>query len=75
MARRTRQPSAASAIVDHFASHGAPDDDDLLTLGWHGPWRRLAQNYSGTGSQALYRQAGYRTPEAALNDYRAHRAG
>ncbi|RLK52694.1 DUF2264 domain-containing protein [Microbacterium telephonicum] len=42
---------AASAIVDHFASHGAPDDDDdLLTLGWHGPWRRLAQNYSGTGS-------------------------
>ncbi|MCT9821316.1 DUF2264 domain-containing protein [Microbacterium sp. W1N] len=42
--------AAASAIVSHFAERGAPDDDDLLTLGWFGPWRRLAQNYSGPGS-------------------------
>jgi len=41
---------AASAVVGHFVEHGAPDADGLLTLGWHGPWRSLAQNYSGTGS-------------------------
>lgn len=41
---------AAASVVAHFAEHGAPDDDDLLSLGWFGPWRRLAQNYSGTGS-------------------------
>lgn len=41
---------AASAIVRHFAEHGAPNDQGLLDLGWHGEWRRLAQNYSGTGS-------------------------
>lgn len=41
---------AAAGIVKHFASHGAPDSDGLLTLGWHHPWRRMAQRYSGTGS-------------------------
>ncbi|GAA4516002.1 DUF2264 domain-containing protein [Nonomuraea ferruginea] len=41
---------AASGIVRHFAERGAPDDDGLLTLGWHGPWRPIAQSYSGTGS-------------------------
>ncbi len=41
---------AASGIVKHFADHGAPDADGLLTLGWHHPWRRLAQRYSGPGS-------------------------
>ncbi len=41
---------AASGIVRHFAANGAPNDDGLLDLGWHGEWRRLAQNYSGTGS-------------------------
>lgn len=40
----------ALAVVDHFASHGAPNARGLLDLGWHGPWRNLAQNYSGTGS-------------------------
>lgn len=40
----------ACAIVDHFEGHGVPDADDLLTMGWHGPWRRLAQNYSGPSS-------------------------
>ncbi|MGF6822513.1 hypothetical protein M2317_001417 [Microbacterium sp. ZKA21] len=41
---------AASGIVSHFADHGVPNADGLLDLGWHGEWRRLAQNYSGTGS-------------------------
>ncbi len=41
---------AASSIVAHFAEHGAPDHDGLLTMGWHGPWRRLAQGYSGPAS-------------------------
>jgi hypothetical protein len=41
---------AAARIVGHFAEHGAPDPDGLLTLGWHGPWPRLAQSYSGPGS-------------------------
>ncbi len=41
---------AASRIVGHFVTRGAPDADGLLTMGWHGPWRRLAQSYSGPGS-------------------------
>lgn len=41
---------AASAIVRHFAVNGVPNDQGLLDLGWHGEWRRLAQNYSGPGS-------------------------
>ncbi|MFC9325530.1 DUF2264 domain-containing protein [Kitasatospora sp. NPDC057015] len=41
---------AAVGIVKHFADHGAPGEDGLLTLGWHHPWRRLAQRYSGPGS-------------------------
>ncbi|WP_460916291.1 DUF2264 domain-containing protein [Plantactinospora veratri] len=41
---------AATGIVRHFVDHGAPDDRGLLTLGWHRPWPRLAQSYSGPGS-------------------------
>jgi hypothetical protein len=41
---------AASGIVRHFADHGAPDDRDLLTLGWHHSWPALAQSYSGPSS-------------------------
>nr|WP_236571314.1 DUF2264 domain-containing protein [Microbacterium hydrocarbonoxydans] len=41
---------AACAIVRHFDRNGAPNDQGLLDLGWHDEWRRLAQNYSGTGS-------------------------
>ena len=41
---------AAARIVSHFEQHGAPDEQDLLTLGWHGEWRRLAQSYSGPAS-------------------------
>jgi hypothetical protein len=41
---------AATGVIDHFVAHGALDEHDLLTLGWHGPWPRLAQSYSGPGS-------------------------
>ncbi|MFI9815893.1 DUF2264 domain-containing protein [Saccharothrix variisporea] len=41
---------AATSVVRHFTDRGAPDDRGLLTLGWHGPWPRLAQSYSGPGS-------------------------
>lgn len=41
---------AATAIVRHFVDRGAPDERGLLTLGWHRPWPRLAQAYSGPGS-------------------------
>ncbi|MFD9066862.1 DUF2264 domain-containing protein [Kitasatospora purpeofusca] len=41
---------AAVGIVKHFADRGAPGADGLLSLGWHHPWRRLAQRYSGPGS-------------------------
>ena len=40
---------AAERIVRHFVDAGALEDD-VLTMGWHGPWRRLAQSYSGPGS-------------------------
>jgi len=41
---------AAGAIVGHFAERGVPDSDELLSLGWHGAWRGLAQSYSGPAS-------------------------
>ena len=41
---------AATTVVQHFVDHGAPDARGLLTLGWHGPWPRLAQSYSGPSS-------------------------
>lgn len=41
---------AADRVVSHFVERGAPDDRGLLTLGWHEPWPRLAQAYSGPGS-------------------------
>jgi hypothetical protein len=41
---------AASLIMDHFVRHGSPDERGLLTLGWHAPWPRLAQSYSGPSS-------------------------
>ncbi|MBO0608543.1 DUF2264 domain-containing protein [Myceligenerans salitolerans] len=41
---------AATRVVGHFADHGVPGPDGLLTLGWHHPWRSIAQRYSGTGS-------------------------
>jgi hypothetical protein len=41
---------AASLVVSHFLENGALDSHGLLTIGWHGPWRPLAQAYSGPGS-------------------------
>lgn len=41
---------AADRVLDHFVRHAAPDEHGLLTLGWHGPWPRLAQSYSGPSS-------------------------
>jgi hypothetical protein len=41
---------AAERVVAHFAERGAPDTRGLLTIGWHAPWPRLAQAYSGPGS-------------------------
>ena len=41
---------AAEKIVGHFFDHGAPDERDLLTMGWFHEWRTLAQRYSGPGS-------------------------
>lgn len=41
---------AATRIVRHFADHEVPGADGLLTLGWHHPWRPIAQRYSGPGS-------------------------
>lgn len=41
---------AASGIAKHFVGAGAPNAEGLLDLGWHGPWRPIAQSYSGPGS-------------------------
>ncbi|GLW27471.1 DUF2264 domain-containing protein [Actinoplanes regularis] len=41
---------AADRVVRHFVERGAPDAAGLLSVGWHGPWPRLAQSYSGPGS-------------------------
>jgi hypothetical protein len=41
---------AASLVVSHFLDNGAADENGLLTIGWHEPWRPLAQAYSGPGS-------------------------
>lgn len=45
-----RLRTTALAIVNHFATRGAPDERGLLDIGWWGPWRHLGQQYSGTGS-------------------------
>ncbi|WP_424464590.1 DUF2264 domain-containing protein [Pseudoclavibacter helvolus] len=41
---------AAEKVVSHFAERGVPDDRGLLTMGWLGEWRQLAQAYSGPAS-------------------------
>lgn len=40
----------AGRVLDHFAGHGAIDDEGLLTLGWHRPFRGMLQAYSGPAS-------------------------
>ncbi|ASO22032.1 hypothetical protein FHR81_004960 [Actinoalloteichus hoggarensis] len=41
---------AASGILAHFVDRGARAGDGLLTLGWHGPWPAMRQDYSGPAS-------------------------
>lgn len=41
---------ATSGIVQHFQRRGCFEPDGVLTLGWHGQWRAMAQPYSSTGS-------------------------
>ncbi|MFF1507695.1 DUF2264 domain-containing protein [Streptomyces sp. NPDC058326] len=40
----------ASGTLRYFLDRGATDPDGLLTLGWHGPYPPLVQEYSGPGS-------------------------
>ncbi|WP_306325825.1 DUF2264 domain-containing protein [Streptomyces venezuelae] len=39
-----------SGALRYFLDRGATDGDGLLTLGWHGPYPPLVQEYSGPGS-------------------------
>ena len=39
-----------SAAFRYFVQHGAFDDHQLLTLGWHGRFEPMRQSYSGPGS-------------------------
>ncbi|WP_265521132.1 DUF2264 domain-containing protein [Oerskovia flava] len=41
---------AASGVVDHFVTHGAPDERGLLSQGWHHEWLPISQSYTGPGS-------------------------
>ncbi|MEU7292204.1 DUF2264 domain-containing protein [Streptomyces exfoliatus] len=40
----------ASGALRYFLDRGATDTNGLLTLGWHGPYPPLVQEYSGPGS-------------------------
>ncbi|MEU2332501.1 DUF2264 domain-containing protein [Streptomyces sp. NPDC013172] len=40
----------ASGALKYFLDRGAVDDQDLLTLGWHGPDPAVLQGYSGPAS-------------------------
>ncbi|MGA5063033.1 DUF2264 domain-containing protein [Streptomyces exfoliatus] len=40
----------ASGTLRYFLDRGATDTNGLLTLGWHGPYPPLVQEYSGPGS-------------------------
>ncbi|WP_093656531.1 DUF2264 domain-containing protein [Streptomyces wuyuanensis] len=40
----------ASGAMRHFLDRGATDDRGLLTLGWHGPYEPVLQDYSGPAS-------------------------
>lgn len=41
---------AASGELAHFLDRGVPDEQGLLTLGWHDAFPDMAQDYSGPGS-------------------------
>ncbi|GHJ41083.1 DUF2264 domain-containing protein [Streptomyces sp. TS71-3] len=40
----------AGLMLGHFTGHGATDENGLLTLGWHRPFRPILQVYSGPAS-------------------------
>jgi hypothetical protein len=40
----------AGGVLRHFVERGAVDARGLLTIGWHGPFPRIRQLYSGPGS-------------------------
>lgn len=40
----------ASGALRHFLDRGAAGPDGLLSLGWHGPYAGVLQDYSGPGS-------------------------
>ncbi|MEU5646566.1 DUF2264 domain-containing protein [Streptomyces milbemycinicus] len=40
----------ANRMLHHFTDHGAIDEQRLLTLGWHRPYRGILQAYSGPAS-------------------------
>ncbi|MEV0221775.1 DUF2264 domain-containing protein [Streptomyces sp. NPDC050704] len=45
---RTRR--LASGALKHFADHGVPDGQGLLSLGWYRPFLPVTQRYSGPAS-------------------------
>ncbi|XES01174.1 DUF2264 domain-containing protein [Streptomyces sp. S1D4-11] len=40
----------ASGALKHFAEHGVPDEQGLLSLGWYRPFLPVTQRYSGPAS-------------------------
>ncbi len=42
--------TAAERIIRHFEDHNVPNQQGVLSMGWHDEWRPLAQSYSGPGS-------------------------
>ncbi|NNH23077.1 DUF2264 domain-containing protein [Pseudokineococcus marinus] len=41
---------AATGQLQHFLAHGCLDEQGLLSLGWHGPFPAMKQDYTGPGS-------------------------
>lgn len=41
---------AATGQLQHFLGHGCLDERGLLSLGWHGPFPAMKQDYTGPGS-------------------------
>lgn len=48
----------ASAVADHFWAAGAVDERGLLPVGWHGPYPRVRQLYTG-GSSPYWASKGF----------------
>ncbi|RIQ13643.1 DUF2264 domain-containing protein [Jiangella rhizosphaerae] len=40
----------ANGVLRYFLDHGSRDERGLLPIGWHGPFPRIRQYYSGPGS-------------------------